>query len=83
MVTSDMCMSDTTCFITSIGHGAPAMMPVLSDVRSKRLEIGMAEQRDEHGRHAVEAGASLAGHRLQRRAGVEALARETPWWRPC
>ena len=34
MVTSGMCISLTTRFITSTGHGEPAMMPVRSDDRS-------------------------------------------------
>ena len=38
MVTSCMCICCCTRFITSIGHGAPAMMPVRSDVRSNRAK---------------------------------------------
>src|SRR6185503_15967112 len=34
IVTSDMFISTTTRFITSTGHGAPAMIPVRSDERS-------------------------------------------------
>ena len=34
IVTSVMCISATTRFMTSTGHGAPAMIPVRSDDRS-------------------------------------------------
>jgi hypothetical protein len=34
MVTSVMPISETTRFITSTGHGDPAMIPVRSDERS-------------------------------------------------
>ncbi len=40
MVTSSMCISLMHCFITSTGQGEPAMMPVRSDDRSKRLKSG-------------------------------------------
>jgi hypothetical protein len=35
-----MFISSTQRFITSIGHGEPAMMPVRSELRSKRLNSG-------------------------------------------
>ncbi len=35
MVTCGMCISSITRFITSIGQGEPAMMPVRKVVRSK------------------------------------------------
>ena len=35
-----MCIRDCTCFITSTGHGDPAMMPVRSDVRSNSANRG-------------------------------------------
>ena len=50
------------------------MMPVRSDVRSKRVEVRMVELGDEHGRHAVQRGAALLGHGLQRRQRIETLA---------
>src|SRR5659263_114316 len=34
MVTSSMCISETTRFITSTGHGEPAMIPVRSEEKS-------------------------------------------------
>ena len=34
MATSVMCMRSTTFFMTSIGHGEPAMIPVRSELRS-------------------------------------------------
>jgi hypothetical protein len=34
MVTSVIPIRSTTCFITSTGHGEPAMIPVRSDDRS-------------------------------------------------
>jgi hypothetical protein len=34
MVTSTMFIRSTHCFITSTGHGEPAITPVRSDVRS-------------------------------------------------
>ena len=55
MATSVMFMSLTQRFITSIGQTAPAMIPVRSDDRSRVGEVGMAEHRDEHRRHAVDA----------------------------
>ena len=69
-----MFISLMTRFITSIGHGAPAMMPVRSEVRSKRAEFGMIEFGDEHGRHAVERRASLLLDGLQRRQRIKAFA---------
>ena len=75
MVISRMCMSSMQRFITSIGQGEPAMMPVRSDERSKRLKSGWLELGDEHGRHAVERGAALGLDRLQHRQRIEALAR--------
>ena len=59
MVTSLMFISATQRFITSIGQGEPAMMPVRSERQVEALEFGMAELGDEHGRHAVERGAAL------------------------
>ena len=40
MVTSSMCMRSMTCFMTSTGHGEPAMIPVRSDVRSYSSKRG-------------------------------------------
>ena len=40
MVISGMCMRFTTRLITSMGHGAPAITPVRSEVRSKRANSG-------------------------------------------
>ena len=40
MATSVMFMSLTQCFITSIGHTAPAMIPVRSDDRSRSAKSG-------------------------------------------
>ena len=37
-----MCISVTTRFITSTGHGDPAMIPVRSDVRSYVAKSGSA-----------------------------------------
>ena len=74
MVTSRMFIWSMTRRITSIGQGAPAMMPVRSDVRSKLAKIGMVELGDEHGRHAVERRAFLLLDRLQRHQRIETLA---------
>src|SRR5437764_10246543 len=40
MVISWACISLTTRFMTSTGHGAPAMIPVRSDVRSRSAKWG-------------------------------------------
>jgi hypothetical protein len=40
MVTSPMCIRDDTFFITSIGQGEPAMMPVRRLERSKDAKSG-------------------------------------------
>jgi hypothetical protein len=40
MLTSAMCISSMTRFMTSTGHGEPAMMPVRSDERSKPPNAG-------------------------------------------
>ena len=42
MVTSPMCISSTHCFMTSTGHGEPAIIPVRSDDRSKVWKSGWA-----------------------------------------
>ncbi len=42
MVTSLMCISSTHCFMTSTGHGEPAIMPVRSDDRSNEWKSGWA-----------------------------------------
>jgi hypothetical protein len=60
-----------TRFITSIGQGEPAMMPVRSAATDRSGEFGMIELGDEHGRHAVERGAALSLDRLQRRQRIE------------
>jgi hypothetical protein len=60
-----------TRFITSMGHGLPAMMPVRRLDRSKRRSP-VVELGDEHGRHAVAGGAFL-GHRLQHGQRLEGL----------
>ena len=79
------CASPTrTCFITSIGHGEPAMIPVRSAASGRsRPKSGSFELGDEHRRHAVERRAALGlGHGLERRAGSKASAGMTmqaPW----
>jgi hypothetical protein len=40
MVISGQCISLTTRFITSIGHGAPAITPVRNELKSNRLNSG-------------------------------------------
>ena len=60
--------------MTSIGQGEPAMMPVRSVDRSNSLEARMVELGDEHGRHAVQAGAALLLHGLQHGYRLEAFA---------
>ena len=67
MVTSPMCIRVCTCFITSTGHGAPAMIPVRSDDRSNSREPRVIQLRDEHRRHAVERRAALGLHRFEHR----------------
>ena len=64
-----------TRFITSIGQGEPAMMPVRSDREVEPRELGMVELGDEHGRHAVAARCSAPpATASQRRQRIEALA---------
>ena len=62
----------TQRFITSTGHGAPAMIPVRSDDRSNVGEVVELELGDEHRRHAVQARAPFGRDRLERRARLEA-----------
>ena len=62
-----------TCFITSIGQGEPAMMPVRSDREVEAAELGVVQLGDEHRRHAVQRGAALGLDRLQRRAAGRSL----------
>jgi hypothetical protein len=40
MVTSPRCIRAVTCFITSIGQGEPAMIPVRSEERSNDANSG-------------------------------------------
>ena len=68
-------MRSTARFMTSIGHGLPAMMPVRSDDKIEAGEIGVVHLGDEHRRHAVERGAALGLDRLERGERVEPLAR--------
>ena len=74
MVTSRMFIASMTRRITSIGQGAPAMMPVRSDDRSNLRKLRMIEFGDEHGRHAVERGAFLPLDGLQRHQRIKAFA---------
>ena len=60
--------------ITSIGHGAPAMMPVRSDCQVEARKLRMLQFGDEHRRHAIERRALLLLHRRQRHQRIEALA---------
>ena len=76
MVISVRCMSRMQRRITSIGQGAPAIMPVRRLRQVEFLEVGMVQFGDEHGRHAVQRRAVLVCHRLQRRERIEALAGE-------
>jgi translation initiation factor IF-2 len=48
--------------ITSAGQGEPAMMPVRNVDSVVVGEIRVIEQADEHGRHAVQAGAAFGLH---------------------
>jgi hypothetical protein len=54
-----MFIFDCTRFITSIGHGEPAMMPVRRLFRSNSAKRGWSSWAIEHGRHAVERRAAL------------------------
>src|SRR6266542_243739 len=64
MVTSDMCMSDWTFFITSTGQGEPAMMPVRSlDGREGRGRLERLGRVD-HGR-AVRGAGEVAEHHAE------------------
>ena len=77
-----MCIRSTHCFITSTGHGEPAMTPVRSVRQVELVEVGVAELGDEHRRHAVERGAALGLDRLEHGAGSNASAGMTivaPW----
>ena len=40
LIISLQCIFSITCFIDSIGQGAPAIIPVRNEVRSKRSNIG-------------------------------------------
>ena len=40
MMISDRCISELQRFMTSIGHGLPAIMPVRSEDRSNRPNSG-------------------------------------------
>ena len=74
MVTSVMPISVMTRFITSTGHGEPAMTPVRRLDRSKLGEARVGQLGDEHGRHSIQDGAALlldggqGGRRLEGRA---------------
>ena len=54
-----------TRFITSMGHGLPAMMPVRRQGEVVSLKSG-GRDGDEHGRHAVKGGAFFGGDRFAR-----------------
>ena len=75
MVTSLMCIVSTTLRMTSTGQGEPAMMPVRKLLRSKRANSGCSSMAMNIVGHAVQAGASLGLHRLQRRHGIESFGR--------
>jgi hypothetical protein len=47
-----MCMSACTRFITSIGHGEPAMMPVRKGGEVELREARVVQLAQEHGGHA-------------------------------
>ena len=70
-----------TAFITSTGHGEPAITPVRSDVRSKRLEVAGGELGDEHRGHAVERGAALGLDRLRAPRRGRTPRPGSPSWR--
>ena len=75
MATSDICMSSTQCFITSIGHTAPAMIPVRSVDRSRLGKVGVVLHSDEHRRHPVYTCAPFGFDCRKRQAGVESGCR--------
>ena len=72
----DACISDPTRFITSTGQGAPAMISVRNEVRSKRANSGWFSSRDEHGRHAVERGNAFGLDGFERRQGIKPRRRQ-------
>ena len=65
----------STRFITSTGHGEPAMIPVRSEPRSNSANARMPELGDEHRGHPVEARAPLLMQAPRRRLGIERLGR--------
>jgi hypothetical protein len=68
--------SATTRFITSIGHGEPAITP---GAQAGEVEAGqprLGELGDEHGRHAVQHRAPLPLDGRQRRAGLDAAGQQ-------
>ena len=70
-------------FISSAGHGAPAMMPVRKEDRSRSAKPGVIELGDEHGGHAVQRRAALGlDHVIVASASKPAEAKTTmaaPW----
>ena len=63
-------------FITSTGHGEPAITPVRRLDRSNSSKRSCAELGDEHRRHAVQRRAPLGLDRLEHRQRVECVARD-------
>ncbi len=71
-----MCISATTRFITSTGHGEPAMIPVRSVDRSKRAKSGRASSAMNIVGTPYSDVHRSSWHGLQRRAGVERRRRD-------
>ncbi len=71
-----MCIRSITCFITSMGHGAPAMIPVRNESKARLPERRVLELGDEHRRYAVDRCAPMGLNRLQRRFWIERFGRQ-------
>src|ERR1043166_3060910 len=71
MVKSRKCISHITRFITSTGHGAPAIIPVRRLVRSKFLNSGRPKSASDIAGHAIEGGRALRLYRLESSARIE------------
>ena len=76
MPTSRMCIRVWTCFITSAGHGRPAHQARSQARQVELAKLRVAEDADEHGRHAVERRAALGRDGFQHGERVERLGRD-------
>jgi hypothetical protein len=83
MVICGQCISPTTRFITSMGTRRARHHTRASVEKSNFRKLGVLELRDEHGRHAVHAGAAFVLNRLHGAQRVERRVRAGPSQRRC